>query len=129
MKKMSTKYIISIGILFYSFGYGVIAFSNNMILLIVAMSIATIGEIIYVPQKQAILAEIIPNEQRGSYLAVYDLTFKSASMLGALSVTIGEYLSSFVMGLTFFLAGVISIILFLIAIHKFNHYQQSIRMY
>jgi DHA1 family multidrug resistance protein B-like MFS transporter len=116
VRNLSKSSTIKLGILMYSIGYAVVSFSNQPYMLILAMAIATIGEIIYVPQKQALLADIIPEESKGSHLAVNDLTFKAASMFGALSVTIGSFIPSLIMGILFFIGGLISLFLFVYVI-------------
>lgn len=118
IKNVSDKYSLRIGIVLYTFGFSVIAVSNQPWILIAAMILVAVGELIYIPIKQSLLADIIPDEQRGAYMATNGLTFRGATILGSLAVTIGAFLPSSIMGILFFLTGISSIFLYNFVIKK-----------
>ncbi|MDA1656360.1 MULTISPECIES: MFS transporter [Bacillus] len=111
-KKFKDKSNLTVGIIFYSIGFSMISFINMPILLIFLMLVVVVGELIYIPTKQSLLAEIIPTENRGSYMAINGMTNKGASILGSIAVTIGAFIPSIGMSIIFLTMGLISIIFY-----------------
>jgi MFS transporter, DHA1 family, multidrug resistance protein B len=83
----------------FSIGYGVIAYSNNIWLLIFFMLILTIAEVFRIPIEQSYLANIPPENARSTYMAVNGLKFNLAMLITSLTITIGAFLPSFLMAL------------------------------
>lgn len=54
------------GFLLCGFGYSVLAFSTNIFLLVGAVLILSIGEFVYVPTSQALLATLVYDARRGA---------------------------------------------------------------
>ncbi|RFT97706.1 MFS transporter [Paenibacillus jamilae] len=111
-KTKDTKAVMA-GILLYAAGYALIVIGKNPWFLLAVMLILSIGEVIYIPRKQALLADIMPSDKRGSYMAINSLTTRGAMMIGSLSVTFGAYVPSWIIGLEMFLLGVISVFLYI----------------
>lgn len=74
-------------------GYTYLVFGNQPMLLVALMLIATIGELVYVPLKQAYLVRLVPDHARSSYMAINSMTNRAAQMLAGLNVVIGGFLS------------------------------------
>ena len=73
----------------------------------------------YVPVRQSIMADMVPNEARGSYMAINGMVFlSSGKMNGALGVMLGSFLASWGMSALYFIVGMSSILLFMKAIGK-----------
>ncbi|WP_335871223.1 MFS transporter [Bacillus sp. 2205SS5-2] len=82
--------ILFTGFLLFGSGYAVLAFSNHLLTLFLAVIVLTIGELLYVPTRQTILADIIDDSRRGSYLAFNGLVIQIGKLFGALGIIVGE---------------------------------------
>ncbi|TCP61541.1 MFS transporter [Baia soyae] len=103
---------LTIGLLLYSVGFTIISISNSSYVLIIAMILVVIGELFYVPVKQSLFIDIVPVENRASYMATNDLGILGATLLGGLAVSLGAFFPSWIMGSLFFACGISSLILF-----------------
>ncbi|MFX3622847.1 MAG: MFS transporter [Ectobacillus sp.] len=120
MKRFSGLSVLIFGLLMYTGGSFILGFSNAPILLLAAEFVATIGEIMFWPVRQAYLADLIPEHARSSYMAVNSLVVRGASMIAPLFITIGAFVSSFVISLLYVAIGLLSIWLFNIAISRIS---------
>lgn len=111
-KKFKDINVLIVGIILYSIGFALISYLSSPLLLIFSMIIVVVGELAYVPIKQALLANMVPLENRGAYMAVNGLTTKGASILGSLAITIGAFLPAIGMSIMFLLLGILSTFLF-----------------
>ena len=91
---------------------------------IIAGRFQTVGEMMYVPVRQSIMADMVPNEARGSYMAINGMVFQVAKMNGALGVMLGSFLASWGMSALYFIVGMSSILLFMKAIGKEKYERQ-----
>jgi MFS transporter, DHA1 family, multidrug resistance protein B len=121
MKRFSSLSVLIFGLLFYTGGTFILGFSNAPILLLVAGFVATIGEIMFWPIRQAYLADLIPENARSSYMAVNSLVVRGASVIASLFITIGAFISPIVMSTLYVVIGLLSIWLFIISIHKISN--------
>lgn len=121
--KLTTKYGYSnikqlvVGLILYTLGFTLILLNNNFYFLIFVMGIISIGEIMYVPMKKTLLAELPDEHNRSKYMALNTINTRGAILLGALGLIIGGFLSPVVMSMFYLLAGTFSIFLF-ISIYK-----------
>ncbi|EIT86230.1 major facilitator family transporter [Fictibacillus macauensis ZFHKF-1] len=113
MKRYRDQYVLYGGLLLFFIGYTIIGYSNNLWLLLACMTFATLGEIMYIPIKQSIMADIIHEDARSSYLAINGLTFQVAKVLGALGITIGAFVPSWGMAVIYGLASILAIVSFM----------------
>lgn len=111
IKGLSTRTRQYSGLFLCALGYAFIAWNSRPWLLLLMMGVATIGELISVPGSQAMLADIVPDDKRGSYMAVNGLTYRVASFVGSTSVTVGAFVPSWAMGLEVFASGLLGIFL------------------
>jgi DHA1 family multidrug resistance protein B-like MFS transporter len=86
-------------------GYACIAYGSQPALLVLVMLLATVGELVYVPLKQALLAGLVPDHARSSYMAVNGMTNRAAQMLSGLNVVIGGFLPSGAMAVLLLVTG------------------------
>jgi MFS transporter, DHA1 family, multidrug resistance protein B len=92
-------------------GYIYLTFSNQPILLILFMLIATIGELLYVPIKQAYLANMIPDHARSSYMAIQGMTYRAALIVSGVNIVIGGFFGPGSMAIVIGLTGVIGLLI------------------
>ena len=70
-------------------GFGAMAFTQNLTVLIITVVVWTFGEMILFPAAAAFAAEISPPKKRGAYMGFYQMTF-------SLSFTVGPWLGTLV---------------------------------
>ncbi|WP_349409850.1 MFS transporter [Pseudalkalibacillus sp. SCS-8] len=92
---------------FFTMGYGVIAYSNNLVLLFFMMAILTVGEVLRVPVEQSYMAAIPPDDARSSYMAFSGLQYNLAMLVASVTVTVGAVLPSLVMTIIITFIGLI----------------------
>lgn len=105
------KKIMYTGFLLFSLGYAVTAFSNQLLLLFAATVVFSFGELLYVPTRQTILAEIIDESSRGSYVAFNGIIFQLGKILASLSLMISPLIGKYGMATLLLLLGLLAIVL------------------
>ncbi|MEU7939343.1 MFS transporter [Microbispora bryophytorum] len=76
----------------FTAGYMVLAVSDTGWVLLVAALVLTVGELMDVPVRQALLADMVPAASRTRYMAVYNLNIRVALVVASLCITIGSVL-------------------------------------
>ncbi len=112
MRRFSDRRVLFIGYACYIAGYSYLAYSNQPGLLLLSMLIATVGELMYVPIKQAYLGNLAPDHARSSYMALYGMVYRGATFLAGLGVILGGMLSSWLMASLIAISGVIGMAMF-----------------
>ncbi|WP_144613096.1 MFS transporter [Bacillus cereus] len=118
LKRFNDLKILYVGLFIYTIGFTILGTSNSLWILLIAGLFQTVGEMMYVPVRQSIMADMVPNEARGSYMAINGMVFQVAKMNGALGVMLGSFLASWGMSTLYFIVGMSSILLFMKAIGK-----------
>ncbi|MGG1552492.1 MFS transporter [Paenibacillus ferrarius] len=90
-------------------GYSYLVIGGQPAMLLLLMLVATIGEITYVPLKQAMLVQLVPDHARSSYMALSSMTNRVAMMLSGLNLIIGGLLPSGAMAIFILVTGVAGI--------------------
>ncbi|MGL5859399.1 MAG: MFS transporter [Angustibacter sp.] len=98
-----------LGTALFAGGYAVLAVSSTGWVLMVAGLVLTIGELMSVPVKQALLADLVPEHSRTRYLAVYNLNIRVAQGLAAACVTLGAVLPAWGMAALYLALGAVII--------------------
>ncbi|UUV26891.1 MULTISPECIES: MFS transporter [Lysinibacillus] len=113
-KKWRDRWTLVTGMLIFSICFSIFAFTNNMLILFIAMFIGTIGELMYVPIKQAMLGEIAPPNARSTYMAFNSMTLYGAMVVSSLLIIIGEWIPPIYMGGLLLLLGLTGTFLYYI---------------
>ncbi|MCP8967930.1 MDR family MFS transporter [Ectobacillus ponti] len=121
MERFPDQKVLYIGIAMQACAFAVHGSANLWMLLLFAGLFQTAGEMMYVPVRQSILADIVDEDSRGSYMAVNGLVFQTAKMVGTLGLTVGALIGSYGMSLLYLLLGMISILLFKISVGSMLH--------
>jgi len=90
--RFSKQKVILIGLIIYSIGYVTVMSANTWYILMVFNLIATLGELIYSPVRNAEQANMIPVDKRGSYSAFSNISFSGADLIARSTIIIGAYL-------------------------------------
>lgn len=69
---------------FFAFGYGLYAVISGLLMFVFAMTLITIGEMLFFPTAQAVAANLSPASMRGRYMAVYGFAHAIPSSVGTL---------------------------------------------
>ncbi|WP_051400039.1 MFS transporter [Haloechinothrix halophila] len=94
LRKVSDRIGLYLGTGLFIGGYMVLAVSNTGWLLMVAGFVFTVGELMSVPIKQTLLANLVPDHSRTRYMAVHNLNIRLAQLIAALCITVGSVLPS-----------------------------------
>jgi MFS family permease len=82
--------MMAAGSLLCALGFAMYGFVSVYALFVLAMIILTIGEMIFSPVSQALVARFAPEEMRGRYMAIYGIS-------GSISFAVGPYLGGLVL--------------------------------
>ena len=90
--RLNKKNALLIGLILYGIGYVTVTSANTWYILIAFNLIATMGELIYSPIRNAEQANMIPSDKRGSYSAFSNLSFSGADLVARSTIIIGAFL-------------------------------------
>ncbi|MBX0358386.1 MFS transporter [Halobacillus sp. Nhm2S1] len=93
--------IMYAGFALFGLGYAFLAFSNHIPGLFIAVIVLSVGELLYVPTRQSILADIVDDTRRGAYMAFNGLVFQFGKVLGALGIIIGNVIGGYGMAVLY----------------------------
>ena len=109
MRPFQDRRVLSLGMLLFALGFTVLGCSNSPWILIAAMLVGTVGEVMYIPVKQALLGDLVPDDARGSYLAVNNFAGMFGMMISSISVTLSGWLNPWMMSAMFLAFGLTSV--------------------
>ncbi|MEU4247176.1 MFS transporter [Amycolatopsis sp. NPDC026612] len=111
-KRIPDRPRLYVGIALFAAGYMVLAVSQTGWVLLVAGVVFTVGELMNVPVKQALLANMVPRTARPRYMAVYNLSIRFSQMIASISITLGALIGPWGMAAFYGLLGVAIILLY-----------------
>ncbi|WP_170219860.1 MFS transporter [Lysinibacillus mangiferihumi] len=112
VKKWNDRFILLMGLFLFFGGYIVISFTTTPFILIIAMFIASIGEIMYIPIQQTILANIVPSHARSTYMALYSIAIICGMSAAGIFLMISSWFPPIILTAFISLMGMISFLLF-----------------
>ncbi len=110
LRRVSDRARLYVGITLFTAGFAVLAVTNSVWVLLLACLVLTLGELLNVPVKQSILAELVPEQGRTRYMAAYNLNIRVAQSLAAVTISLGAIVSSWGIAALYVLMGVIIIL-------------------
>jgi len=121
-QRFNMKTALFTGILMYVLGYSFLAWNNIIVVLMVAMMVATVGELLFQPIRSTYVAQMAKKDARGSYKAMSGLSMDAGQVVGSLGLMISALLSNGMMAAVFLLLGGLGVLGFAIAIqdHRLN---------
>jgi len=105
IRKYHPFLMMMLGALFFMVGFTMIGFVRGFGFFLLAVIIATIGEMIFFPTNKALAANFAPVELRGRYMAVYDLGWTIPATFGPAAA--GLILDHYDPDLLWYLGGVL----------------------
>ncbi|RLL44913.1 MFS transporter [Oceanobacillus piezotolerans] len=109
VKHRSNSWKLLAGMSFYVIGYAWISYTSSPWFLIGLMVIASIGELIYVPVHQTLLAELADGDHKSSYLALDSLAGQAQMIIAGGAVTLGGFVAPAFMSAGLLLLGLVGI--------------------
>jgi len=86
--RRSAKYpelaVITVGALLNAIGFALYGFVATYGLFLLAMAIITVGEMLWAPISQSIVARLAPDDMRGRYMALYGFSWAVPFAIGPL---------------------------------------------
>jgi len=125
LKKLPNNLSLFAGIALYIIGYTFLGFVNNLTIITSAVVLLTLGELLYIPVKQSVLADIVKDDVRSSYMAINGMIFQGARIVGAFGITIGAILPSWFMAILFLTIGLLGMSIFRIVWNSINAKDQQ----
>lgn len=123
--RFKDKWVMLAGFVLYITGYSVLSYSNHLLILLLCMFIATWGEVMYVPIKQAYLGIIARADARSSYMAVHGFTYRGAMILSSLALILGGIVPSWSMAVGIFACGVVGVIIMYSILPALDHRKET----
>lgn len=103
---------LALGAILCGLGFGILAFTHEINLLILSIVIWTFGEMIFFPATGNYVAHISPEKQRGEYMGYFQMTFSFSFMLGPwLGALAFEHFGSVILWTGCFVFGLISAVM------------------
>ncbi|WP_409290286.1 MDR family MFS transporter [Peribacillus sp. SCS-37] len=91
--RMERRNALILGLVLYGIGYTLTTSANLWYILLAVNMIATIGELIYSPIRDAEQSNMMPDDKRGSYSAFSNLSFSGAELLARSTIIMGAFLA------------------------------------
>lgn len=107
--KRAQQPIMYVGFSLFAIGFAVCAFANCLIVLLIATAVLSIGELLYVPTRQTILATIVDDNKRGAYMAFNGIIFQIGKMIGSVSLVFAPFIGKYGMGIFTIALGIVAI--------------------
>lgn len=118
LKNVNKRKAILVGFIMYTFGYFYVSYSMNFWVLIISMFIAVVGEVIAMPLQQSYLGDIIPDDSRGTYLALNKIASKLGLLIGTLGIYCYSLTSVIFMSVSILISGLVATIMMSIILSK-----------
>lgn len=110
LAKLSDRFRLYVGISLFAGGFAVLALAGNAWVLLLAGLVLTVGELMNVPVKQALLADLAPEQGRSRYMAAYYLNIRLGQVLNAILISSSAVLGAVGMAGVYLLFGVVIIL-------------------
>ncbi|MCX4746932.1 MFS transporter [Kitasatospora sp. NBC_01287] len=109
LKRVGDRLRLYLGVALFTGGTMVLAVGGFAWLLIAAMLVLTVGELLNLPVQQTMLAELVSDQDRTKYMAIFNLNVRVALLLGSLGMIVAPLLRSWGMAALYGLFGLLVI--------------------
>ena len=114
MRNWDDKKSLALGALLCGLGFGMMAFTNSIVPIVLLIVVWTFGEMIFFPSSGEYVAKIAPKKQVGEYMGYFQMSFSFAFMVGPwLGAEALEQFGSYYLWLGCLAFGLISAVLML----------------
>ncbi|WP_042224211.1 MFS transporter [Oceanobacillus manasiensis] len=112
ISKRNDRSVLMIGLFLFFAGYTIISISQTPIILVLAMFLASIGEIMYIPVSQTMLSNMVPDYARSTYMAFYSIATILGVSTAGIFMIISSWLPPIILTILIGVMGVVSLTLF-----------------
>jgi MFS family permease len=81
-KRFAPMAFMAFGSLLFALGFGLFGFIYSLGYFVIAFAVITLGEMVFFPTQQAIVAGLAPEDMRGRYMAAAGLAFTLPNIVG-----------------------------------------------
>ncbi|SDD02672.1 MFS transporter, DHA1 family, multidrug resistance protein B [Terribacillus halophilus] len=110
IKGHNERLVMYAGFILFGAGFIIMAVSNNPFILAAAVLILSVGELMYVPTRQSMLADMVDDTRRGTYMAFHGFVFQFGKLIGAGGIIMGEAVGKYGMGLSYIVLTLLGIL-------------------
>ncbi|MFE0106289.1 MFS transporter [Streptomyces sp. NPDC059009] len=89
------------GIALFGTGMAALGVSNSVVLLILSVAALTVGELMHIPVMQAMLADLVPEQARTTYLAVFKMSIQGGLIIASVGLSASALLPPWGMAASF----------------------------
>ncbi|MBS7427671.1 MFS transporter [Virgibacillus pantothenticus] len=125
LKKYNADSIFYLGIILFVGGISIVTISKSFWVILVAALIFSIGELLYVPTRQALLADIVHEQARSSYMAMNSLSIQIGRISGSLGIILGAIIGSWGMSALYIVLGIATILLFKKSMRLYKYHKSK----
>ncbi len=127
IRKKSDYTRLIYGMALYVCSYAILSYTSNPLLLIGLMVFISIGELMYAPVRQSLLADLADESHRSSYLALNSFMGQGTMIIAGAVITIGGILPGYIISSGFLLGGMTGVFLMAYVVNqlKRNEYDQQ----
>lgn len=104
---LDNPFTFMVGIVAYSIGYAMLLLTDNFNLLVLLAVLFSIGEMLYYPIKQVILAEIVPKESQTKYMAFHQIITHASRIIGTFGLTLFSFINIYFVSIIIFMLGIL----------------------
>lgn len=109
LRRFQNSYLLFGGISLFTAGTMAMGITSTSWLLLLSMLVLTVGELMYAPIKQTMLADLAPAHARSTYFAMSHLAEYGAMIMAAACISLGSFVASAMMAFLYLVGGVICI--------------------
>jgi MFS transporter, DHA1 family, multidrug resistance protein B len=110
LSRASDRVRLYVGCALYAGGFAVLAITDTAWVMLLACLVLTIGELMNVPVKQSLLAELAPERGRSRYMAAYYLNIRFGQVLNSLLISLSVLVTAAGMAAIYLVFGVLMIL-------------------
>lgn len=111
VKKTSDYRRLTIGMGIYACSYALLSYTSSPWVLIGLMVFISLGELMYIPVRQSLLADLADESYRSSYLALNSFIGQGTMIVAGAAITIGGNVPAIVMSGSFLVLGLVGVFL------------------
>lgn len=118
VKNTSEHKKLIIGMSIYVIAYALLSYTSSPWALVILMVFISLGELMYIPVRQSLLADLADESYRSSYLALNSFIGQGTMIIAGAAITIGGSVSAIIMSCSFFILGMVGVFMMSYVMNK-----------
>ncbi|MFC4559023.1 hypothetical protein ACFO3D_12550 [Virgibacillus kekensis] len=118
VKKIPDNRRLVSGMTLYVCSYSLLSFTTAPAALVILMIFISIGELMYIPVRQSMLAEMAKDSYRSSYLALNSFMGQGTMIVAGATITLGGILPSYLISIGLFVLGITGVFLIRVVLKR-----------